>query len=250
LSQNASSTTPCDQKLFDEPKEEELIPDPRIYRSQVMKLMYLTRTRPDIKLPVTYLSTKMQSPRNGDYIKLYRVAKYVNLTSGFKMRFQPSNMQLNCSADASYAVHVDGKGHSGFCMWFGTTNAAISVISKKQTLASSSSTESEMIALSEAGKRVVWTRDYLQELGYQQGATTIEQDNQSCVTLTNKGPGRAGQSKSIRVRNFWVTDEIQQGSIKLVYTPSEKILADGYTKPLPRDRFISWRDQVLNVEAV
>jgi len=164
------------------------------------------------------------------------------------MQFQPSDMQLRCSADASYAVHKDGKGHSGFCMWLGNENAAIDVVSKKQVLTSSSSTESEMIALSEAGKRVVWTRDFLQEIGYEQDVTTIEQDNMSSITLINKGPGRAGQSKSIRVRNFWVTNEIQEGSIKLAYVPSEEILADGYTKPLARDRFIKWRDRVLNVE--
>jgi len=199
-------------------------------------------------LPVTYLSTKMQEPRQSDYIKLCKVAKYINLTREFKMQFQPSNMQLRCSADASYAVHKDGKGHSGFCMWLGNENAAIDVVSKKQVLTSSSSTESEMIALSEAGKRVVWTRDYLQELGYVQDVTTIEQDNQSSITLINKGPGRAGQSKSIRVRNFWVSNEIQERSIELAYVPSEEILADGYTKPLARDRFINWRNRVLNVD--
>ena len=251
LDAETASVTPCDEKLFtDKQDDDTLIPDPDKYRSHVMKMMYLTRSRPDIKLPITYLSTKMQSPTRGDYVKLYKVAKYLNMTKSLELRFTPQqSMEVRCSADASFAVHKDAKGQTGFCIWIGNQNAPIHVQSKKQQLVTRSSTEAEMVALTSAGEEVLWIRGLLEELGFtKQPSTEIEQDNTSCITLSNKGSGRAGRARAINVRYFWITDHIEDGTFTLKHVPSEQLIADGFTKPMARDRFLKWRDRILNLE--
>ena len=61
--------------------------DANFFRSVSMKMMYATRLRPDIKLPVIYLSTKMQDPKNGHLEKLKRVGAYLNATKNLGITF-------------------------------------------------------------------------------------------------------------------------------------------------------------------
>jgi len=170
--------TPCDKNLFDTENQGELLEHPNIFRSLIMRVMYVSKTRPDIRLAVVYLSTKMLAPREGDMEKLMRILKYLNGTKTLGLRFSPSSLQLHCSIDASHTVHSDMKGHTGAILWLGNEqNGPIEVISKKQSIVSASSTEAELIALCQGGESVMWTRGLLEELGYVQTTTSIEQDN-------------------------------------------------------------------------
>jgi len=177
----------------------------------------------------------------------------VNGSRDLGLKFHPSSMQLYCSVDASHAVHDDLKGHTGAILWVGdraTSNAPTEVISKKQHLVSASSTEAELVALCQGGESTLWTRDLLEELGFKQETTTIEQDNRSTIILANRGPGKGGNSKAIKVKYFWISQYIDDGSIKLDYVPTETLIADGFTKPLEPKRFKEWRARVLNIDGM
>ena len=58
--------------------------------------------------------------------------------------------------------------------------------SKKQKLVTKSSTEAELVALTSAMEEVLWLRGLLEELGYPQPSTKIEQDNKSTILLANR----------------------------------------------------------------
>lgn len=60
---------------------------------------------------------------------------------------------------ASYDVHVNGKSHAGFVITLG--KGAIHACSSKQKLVSKSSTEAELVALSEASP-VHWMGNFLE----------------------------------------------------------------------------------------
>jgi hypothetical protein len=131
----------------------------------------------------------------------------------------------------------------------GRTNAPVHVSSKKQKLVAKSSTEAEMIALNQAAEEIIWMLDLLEELGFSNEPAVIEQDNMSCITLSYLGSGKTPRSKAISIRFFWVKQFLDDGRMILEYRPSEEILADGLTKPLPVERFIEFRDTLLNLEA-
>ena len=59
-----------------------------------------------------------------------------------------SDLSLNIYADASYGIHHDGKSYTGIKIAIG--NNPIFVRSSKQHCASLSSTEAELIALTDA----------------------------------------------------------------------------------------------------
>jgi hypothetical protein len=219
-----------------------------IFRKRIMMLMFLTKSRPDIKLPVVFLSTRMHKPTAADHVKLNRIAKYVNSTRQFKQRFSPSSLQLYASSDASFKVHSEMQGHSGAAVMLGKDNAPFMVISKKQGLVTRSSAEAELVALGDGTEAVLWAKGLSQEVGLPQAKIVMEQDNQSTIKMVTNGPGRGGRSKAIDVRLYWVRQYVQDGSIELKYKPSAQILADGFTKPLPKKEFLKWRDRILNVE--
>lgn len=83
----------------------------------VAQLLYLsTRTRPDILLPVNYLTTRVNKFNQDDKIKLERVLTYLNSTKslGLKLRSDNiDNIQVTTYSDASYGMHQDSKSHTG-----------------------------------------------------------------------------------------------------------------------------------------
>jgi hypothetical protein len=116
------------------------------------------------------------------------------------------------------------------------------VKSSKQKVVSKSSTEAELIAVSDGLSQVLWTRYFLQE---HVGPITLHQDNKSAIVLEEKGRSNAGRSKHINIRYFFVKSKIDDGEVKLVYTPTESMIADYFTKPLQGSLFLAMRDIIM-----
>ena len=88
-------------------------------------------------------------------------------------------------------------------------------------------------------------RRVCEELGLpQQGATPILEDNQGCIKLADN-PIRHGRTKHIEIRYHFVREKVADGTVELVWTPTEGQTADGFTKSLARAKFEMFRDQVL-----
>ena len=66
--------------------------------------------------------------------------------------------------DASYAIHVDQRRHTGGCISFGTGLAHMKT--KKQSLNSKSSTEAEVIGASDYLPWVIWIARFMEYQGY------------------------------------------------------------------------------------
>ena len=116
--------------------------------------------------------TRLVKPTIGDWRRLVDLGQYLNGTKDLTFIIRPSNMCLIGSADASFASHLDRKGHSGGVLWFDGASAPISALSKKQTLVARSSTEAELVALDLVAHDAVWMREILSEMGYTQREPT------------------------------------------------------------------------------
>jgi hypothetical protein len=233
--------TPATKHLFrnDNPGEPVNTHD---YLSLLMKLMYLAkRIRPDILLACSHLATKAKSPDSHDETKLRRVLGYINSTKDFHLSLKPNRIVLECWADASYGVHSDGKGHTGILLTLGSTNVPVLAKSIKQKCVSRSSSESELIAADNALPHTLNLRHLLDELGYPQSATTLYQDNQSSIKLSEQGFSKSGRTHHIKVRYHYLQERLQTGDIKLEYKPTEDMIADMLTKPLGGKTFTKFR---------
>jgi hypothetical protein len=68
---------------------------------------------------VSFEATKSTSPTQTDYDQLYYIVKYIRTTADKGHRIfigTSSAIQLYCEVDASYLIHSDSKGHTGYTM--------------------------------------------------------------------------------------------------------------------------------------
>ena len=138
---------------------------------------------------------------------------------------------------------MDFKSHTGVAIAIG--KGVIFAKSTKQKLNSKSSTEAELIAVSDGIGQVIWTRNFLINQGYKINAAKIFQDNKSTMTLISKGNTTSPRTRHIAVRFFFVKDRIEKKEIILDYINTNDMLADVLTKPLQGSLFKRMRDHLL-----
>jgi hypothetical protein len=183
--------TPASSHLFDvrEDAAKATAEEVKYFHSNVMKLLYLAkRVRPEILTAVAFLSTRVHRCDADDLSKLRRVLGYLLHTPGRGIVLRIGD-ELNVSAyiDASYGVHsVDGKSHTG-CMIVLGLIGPVYVKSSKQKIGTKSSTEAELVGMSDSASQVILVRNFLMEQGYRLGAAIIYQDNKSCLAIMKRG---------------------------------------------------------------
>jgi hypothetical protein len=209
-----------------------------LFHSHTARLLFLSkRTRMDIQTPVSHLTTRVQCPNENEWSKLERIMLYLSCSVNRKMKLSRHG-QVDASAyiDASYGTHHDGTSRTGIFVFM--AGACICGWTHRQKIVVISSTEAEIVALSEGNRHIVWVRRWLKACGFDlSNATLIHQDNQACITLMNgEGPPK-NRTKHMDIRYFFIREHIKSGDIELVYTPTKKMIADLLTKPVTGSLF-------------
>lgn len=203
------------------------------YRKLIGMLLYIsTNTRPDVSAAVGILAQRVSKPRELDYTEALRIIKYLVATKDEKLKmFSKNESKLLAFSDSDWAQDpVTRKSISGIiCKVFG---APVSWSSRKQDVVSTSTTESEFYAISEAIKEILWLKNLLSDFNVQTDPTTdIFCDNQSTIKMLENSSFSA-RTKHIDVRLHFVRECVEQRKIQLQYCPSEDNIADILTKPL------------------
>ena len=107
-------------------------------------------------------------------------------------------------------------------------SGAVSWSSKLQPLVTLFTTEAEHISAVEAGKEILWMRQFMGELGYDvSGPSLLRMDNQSAIAVS-KNPEHHGKMKHLSLRLFWIRDAVQEGLIAPVFVATQGMAADCY----------------------
>ena len=92
----------------------------------------------------------------------------------------------------------------------------------------------------------IWTVRFLKFQGVTVTYNIYYQDNESAIKLQSNGRSSAGdKSRHIDIRYFFIKDRISKNEIKVEYCPTEKMLADFFTKPLQGTIFRRFRDVIM-----
>ncbi|GJS40171.1 hypothetical protein Tco_0565214 [Tanacetum coccineum] len=146
---------------------------------------------------------------------------------------------LKVYSDASWINHVkDSSSTSGSV--FLLRGGAISWASKKQTCITSSTMESEFIALATAGKEAEWLRNLIYEIPIMaKPIAPIFIHCDSDATL-DKAYSQIynGKSRHLGVRHSMIKELIMNGVISIEFVRSQHNLAEHLTKGLARDLVI------------
>ena len=218
----------------------------RFHRTVAQCLYAVSRTRPDASLAVIFLTTRVLDPTEQDTKKLERLLRYFNDTEtiGLFLGMNENNEhRLICYADASHGVHFNGKSHTGIVITHG--RGAIVAKSAKQKIVCRSSTESELVALSDATSLTYYELQFLQSLGIQVDFAKMYQDNTSTITMAKNGKSCSDRTKHIKLRYFFVKQFIESGEFSVTHCPTEMMTADVLTKPLQGKLFKEMRNRLL-----
>ena len=118
--------------------------------------------------------------------------------------------------------------------------------SSKQKLNTKSSTEAELVAVSDYIPYHIWMINFLKHQGYKIKKKILYQDNQSTIKMEVNGRNSCtGNSRHIDIRFFFVHDRIKDGKLNVVFCPTGKMLADFFTKPLQGKIFKEFRSDIM-----
>lgn len=246
---NGTVTSPATHSLFSHnPADEQLGQDEKEqFHTLVAKLLYLAkRVRPDVLTAVSVLTSRVQQPTVVDRQKLDRILKYLNGNQHFGIILEKRFDHPLAFVDASYGVHPDCKSQTGLFITLGL--GPVFVRSSKQKLVAKSSTEAELIALSDSTGEILWVRNFLigQGINKEELPATIYEDNMSTIALIDKGRSQNASTKHINIRYFFIKDRMDAKELKIEYKPTEDMIADIFTKALQGTLFKRLRGLLLN----
>jgi hypothetical protein len=116
---------------------------------------------------------------------------------------------IHAYIDASYGVHADGASRTGVVLMM--AGAVVGAWSGEQKLVTKSSTEADIVGLSDGLSHVLWARELLQAQGYVMQPTEIFQDNEGVLKIMGYGRHPKHRTKHLNVRHFFARDRIRNG---------------------------------------
>jgi hypothetical protein len=172
------------------------------YMQIVGSLQYVaTVTRPDISFAASALARFFTCPTAHLMNCAEKVLRYLAKTKTHRLTYTKSNsIQLTGYSDADWAnCEMTRKSTSGIVIHM--NNAPVYWRSKRQPIVTMSSTEAELVVLTEQALQVRWVKSLItQDLRIQLKATPLYCDNNSTVTLA-KDPISSVRTKHIEVRH-------------------------------------------------
>lgn len=223
----------------------------RSYQRKIGSLLYIAViSRPDIAFAVSRLARFSQNPGPKHHIAADRVMLYLRYRHGLALQFGGDN-DFIVASDASFADNtIDRKSSQAYIVkLFG---GIIGWRANKQATVTTSTTEAELLALSQAAKEGMFIGRLLKGLQINlnpMDKVRIQCDNLQTIKLVTKELGQLNtRLRHVDVHRHWLRQEVQNGTVVVEYTPTEEMLADGLTKALPREAHESFVKQLRLVD--
>ena len=203
-------------------------------------LMYLTRSRPDILTAVSFASTKSHNPTQASMNDLLEIVEYIRETKSKTYRIYKTSdvndIQLTCEVDASYLVHPDSKGHTGYTMGFGAAIGTFYCKSAKQTAVTTSSTHAEMRAIYTLVKDILYVIQLCKDTGTNIKLPVIVlEDNSAVITMATEEASYLKRCKHFIMVINYVKEQVEAGMVSINKVKGTENNADILTKKV-RDK--------------
>jgi hypothetical protein len=219
------------------------------FHSRVASVSYCAkRIKPAALIVTSFLATRVHKATEQDWEKLNRLLGWINYSKDEVLRLQMLNSSMYqrviASIDASYGVHEDMRGHSGYAITLG--GGVVQCGSTKQKLNVKSSAECELVAVSDGLSSVIKVQNILEAQGIKTAPILLLQDNLSTIQMMHKGIGSNEKTKHIKSRYFWIQDLIKRGVIEILHVKSGDMVSDPLTKPLQGEPFCRHNNKLIN----
>jgi hypothetical protein len=236
-------------KFPDTPMAElELMPSTKIatkaqieqYQRKTGSILFAaTTTRPDIAFACSRLARFNTNPDETHHEAADRVLKYLYHTRGYAIQFGQQNGATSwvCASDASFADNsLDRKSSQGYVITlFG---GPIAWRANKQDTVTTSSTEAELLALSQTAKEAIFLSRLLKALTlHLHEPLTIQCDNKQTLRLLNEESAKlVTKLRHVDIYSHWLRQEVKERRVICNWVSTKEMLADGFTKPLGKQK--------------
>jgi hypothetical protein len=121
-------------------------------------------------------------------------------------------------SDASYADDPDSRKSTAGQL-FMMANGPVTWKAKTLKRVSTSTAETEYIAVYEAGRQAKWLIQWLQEVEvYEDLPFEIKCDNTAAITLSKNASGHS-RIKHINIKHHWIREAVDTGDVTIIYIP-------------------------------
>jgi hypothetical protein len=231
--------------------ESELTPSPmNADRSSVMQyqrkmgsiLYAAVTTRPDIAFAASRLVRFNQNPSQDRHSAADRVIQFLHHTRSRAICFGGDvgngARSFVCASDASFADNsADRKSSQGYIMTlFG---GPIAWRANKQDTVTTSSTEAELLALSQTAKEAIFLSRLFKAMTlWLHEPLVIDCDNTQTIRLIKEDTAKLiTKLRHVDIHQHWLRQEYDMGRVLFRWKSTKDMIADGLTKVLPRQRF-------------
>lgn len=213
----------------------------KLYQKKIGSLIYASSvTRPDISRATSHLAEFMTNPgplhhEAADHC-LYYLYETKDLGIVYDNSLISSSELLHCTADAAFGNTDDRRSVQGFV--FKLCNGPIHWNSSKQATVTTSSTEAELLAISNATKELVWMQRLFSCLKFNPGNDVmLFNDNiQTIRLLTKEDPIIKTKLKHVDIYQHWVRQRVQSKELQVSWISTVDMVADGMTKALGKQK--------------
>ena len=109
-----------------------------------------------------------------------------------------------------------------------------------------SSTTVELVGVNDMMSLALWTKLFIEALGYDINKNIIYQDNKSAILLEVNGKRSSSQrTRAMNIQYFFVTNQVEQGNLSIEYCPTNEMTGDFFTKPLQGYKFRKFKAEIM-----
>jgi len=106
--------------------------------------------------------------------------------------------------------------------FFGGVKNLIMALSREKNLNPRSSTEAKLTSVDDSYVLILWTKLFLEALGYTIKKNIIFQDNQGAILLVINGQQSTSKnSRALIIRYFFMTNQVEKGNANFEYCNKE-----------------------------
>jgi hypothetical protein len=224
------------------------------YRETLGKLLWISRcTRPDIFYAVNQLCSYPSNFDSTHVAAMKHVLRYLKGTIQLKLKFSGGNREIkvNAYADADFAGEPERSATENP---FSSLSGSIIYLanigpvywgSKLQSTLARSTGEAEYRSCGSAAQRLMSVRNFLDEIGFPQTSPSlIYEDNMAAINMAQLEYCSVN-TKHIKIDHHFLKQLVKEKEVSIVYCPTTVMLADLFTKSLPKPRFLELREQLM-----
>lgn len=203
-------------------------------------LYYARAVDPTMLTATNAVASSQATPTQLVREQAIRLLQYARAFPDNRVVFHKSKMHFIIQSDASYLSRSKARSVAGGIGYFGDANnptaenGMVYAMSSIIDVVVASAGEAEYGSTFMNGQQGVHMRNIATALGHVQPATPLLCDNEFAIGLANDTM-KQKRSKSIDMRFHWIRDRVRQGQFRMVHLSGKLILADYFTKPLPKE---------------